>query len=125
MFFKQQYAVNSRVRFQFVILKITTLLLNSRVSTTAKLPISLHTDCTQYLLYKYFNLIFPSIFLQVAAPPHSSFNISTLKFPQRLYLLKLQVGPEGLCLLFFPDKTPNSNGKNDHRWSSFLALKFD
>ena len=74
---------------------------------------------------KYFNLIFPSIFLQVAAPPHSSFNISTLKFPQRLYLLKLEVGPEGLCLLFFPDKTPNSNGKNDHRWSSFLALKFD
>ena len=51
MFFKQQYAVNSRVRFQFVILKITTLLLNSRVSTTAKLPISLHTDRTQYLLW--------------------------------------------------------------------------
>ena len=49
---------------------------------------------------KYFNLIFPSIFLQVAAPPHSSFNISTLKFPQRLYLLKLQVGPKALCLLF-------------------------
>ena len=49
MFFKQQYAVNSRVRLQFVILKIITLLLNSRV-TAANLPISLHMDHTQYLL---------------------------------------------------------------------------
>ena len=49
MFFKQQYVVNSRVRFQFVVLKIITLLLNSRV-TAANLPISLHTDRTQYLL---------------------------------------------------------------------------
>ena len=42
MIFKQQYAINSRVRFQFVILKTITLLLNSRV-TAANLPISLHT----------------------------------------------------------------------------------
>ena len=37
MFFKQQYAVNSRMRCQIVILKIITLLLNSGV-TTANLP---------------------------------------------------------------------------------------
>ncbi|KAM4082215.1 hypothetical protein ACJW30_11G154300 [Castanea mollissima] len=74
------------MRFQFVILKIITLLLNSGV-TAANLP----------------NL-----------PPHGPHPI-----------LLLQVVPVGLCLLFFPDKTPNSNGKNDHSWSSFLALKCD
>ncbi|KAM3685925.1 hypothetical protein ACJW31_11G156400 [Castanea mollissima] len=84
------------MRFQFVILKIITLLLNSGV-TAANLP----------------NL-----------PPNGPHPI-LLKFPKRLYLLKLQVGPVGLSLLFFPDKTPNSNGKNDHSWSSFLALKCD
>ena len=36
-FFKQQYAVNSHMRFQFLILKIITMLLNSRV-TEANLP---------------------------------------------------------------------------------------
>ena len=36
-FFKQQYAVNSRMRFRFVILKIIIMLLNSRV-TEANLP---------------------------------------------------------------------------------------
>ena len=37
MFFKQQYAVNSHMRFQFAILKIITLLLNSK-ETAANLP---------------------------------------------------------------------------------------
>ena len=36
-FFKQQYAVNSHMRFRFLILKIITMLLNSRV-TEANLP---------------------------------------------------------------------------------------
>ena len=34
MFFKQRYDVNSRMRFQFVILKIITLFLNSGVTAT-------------------------------------------------------------------------------------------
>ena len=57
---------------------------------------------------KYINLIFPSIFLQVAAPPHPSFNISTQKFPKLPYLLKLKVGPGGLCLLFFQTRLPRA-----------------
>ncbi|XP_065622816.1 uncharacterized protein LOC111989583 isoform X2 [Quercus suber] len=36
-------------------------------------------------------------------------------------ILPLQVGLEGLCLLFFPDKTPKSNGKNDHRTCCLLG----
>ena len=46
--------------------------------------------------------------MQVAAPPHHSFNISAQKFPKFLYLLKLQVGPEGLCLLFFQTRLPRA-----------------
>ena len=75
MFFKQQYAVNSRKRFQFVILKIITLLLNSRV-TTANLPnlpphephprhpVSILTSSShQYFCKQLHHLILLSIFL--------------------------------------------------------------
>ena len=44
----------------------------------------------------------------LTAPPHHSFNISTQKFPKLLYLLKLQVGPKSLCLLFFQTRLPRA-----------------